>query len=344
MRSPPGHYGGCSTRGRADPPGVITLTDVTLFAHAGDTESVPALTLVRVFTAWTFDPIALAGIAVAAGLYLAGVWVLWRRGDRWSVWRSLSFCLGGLGTLVIATCASCGTYDDVLLSMHMVQHMILSMVSPVFLALGAPITLALRTFRPRPRRWLLAVLHSKIARALTFPPVAFGLFVLSPWVLYLSSWYGATLRSPALHDLMHVHLLVVGCIFFWPLLGLDPIPGRVAYPFRMLMAFATLPFHAFLGVTIMEMKDAIAGDWYYGLHRSWGPSVMQDQSVAGGILWASGDVVGLIFFGVMFVQWVRQSMREAERVDRRLDREEAAALNAVHADVEASDHAPGVGR
>ena len=100
---------------------------------------------------------------------------------------------------------------------------------------------------------LLAVLHSRVAAVLAFPPVAFVLFVFSPWVLYFSGLYEATLRSPLLHDLMHLHFVVVGCLFFWPLLGVDPVPGRVAYPLRMLMVFATLPFHAFLGVTIMTM-------------------------------------------------------------------------------------------
>ena len=54
---------------------------------------------------------------------------------------------------------------------------------------------------------------------------------------------------------MHVHLVLVGSLFFWPLLGVDPLPGRVAYPFRVLMVFLTLPFHAFLGVTIMQQTE-----------------------------------------------------------------------------------------
>jgi putative copper resistance protein D len=143
-------------------------------------------------------------------------------------------------------------------------------------------------------------------------------------VLYFSGLYEATLRSPLLHDLMHLHFVVVGCLFFWPLIGVDPVPGKVAYPLRMLMVFATLPFHAFLGVTIMSQNDLIASDWYTSLHRDWPPAPLDDQHIAGSILWGSGDLVGLVIFAVLFVQWVRSSQREAEREDRRLDREEAA--------------------
>ncbi len=284
----------------------------------------PAVSVGRVFSAWVFAPLPVVTVAVVGLLYGAGVLALRRRGDSWPVARTLSFYVGGLGALVVATCSSLAAYDDVLLSMHMVQHMVLSMVAPIFLALGAPVSLALRTLPSRPRRRLLALLHSRLAAVLAFPAVSFALFVLTPWALYFSGWYTATLQSGALHDLLHVHMVVVGSLFFWPLLGLDPVPGRVAYPFRMLTVFATLPFHAFLGVTLMSMTTLVAGDWYRGLERHWPPSPADDQYFAGGILWASGDIVALVIFAVLFVQWVRSSMREAAREDRRLDREDRA--------------------
>jgi putative copper resistance protein D len=160
---------------------------------------------------------------------------------------------------------------------------------------------------------------------LSFPPLTFLLFVISPWALYFTSWYDASVQSTFVHEMMHVHLVLVGSLFFWPLVGLDPVPGRVAYPFRLLLVFLTLPFHAFLGVTIMSQQELIAGEWYRSLPMDWLPDPAADQHLAGGILWGSGDVVGLTFFGVLFVQWVRESMREAKREDRRLDRLEAAA-------------------
>ncbi|MEJ7690872.1 MAG: cytochrome c oxidase assembly protein [Nocardioidaceae bacterium] len=297
---------------------------MTFVAHADRGDQLAPIDLGRVLSAWTFEPVPVLAVVLTAGVYLFGVRALVRRGDHWSGWRTMSFVLGGCGALLVATSSSLATYDTTLLSTHMAQHMVLSMVAPVFLALGAPVTLALRTLPGRPRRVLLSVLHSRLARVVSFPPVAFVFFIASPWVLYFSGWYEATLRSGSLHDLLHLHFVVVGCLFFWPLLGLDPVPGRVAYPFRMLMIFATLPFHAFLGVTIMTMDTLIAGDWYPSLERLWPPSPSADQHIAGGILWASGDLVGLVFFAVLFVQWIRESQREAERVDRRLDREEAS--------------------
>jgi putative copper resistance protein D len=127
--------------------------------------------------------------------------------------------------------------------------------------------------------------------------------------------------------MMHVHLVLVGSLFFWPLVGVDPLPGRVGYPFRMMLAVLTLPFHAFLGVTIMGQETLLGGEHYTALREqagySWLPDALDDQHLAGGLLWASGDLVGLAVFGVLFVQWVRSSMREAEREDRRLDLLEA---------------------
>lgn len=297
---------------------------MTFVAHADRGDQLTPIDLGRVFSAWTFEPLPVLAVALTAGVYLLGVRALVRRGDHWSGWRTTSFVVGGCGALLVATSSSLATYDTTLLSTHMAQHMMLSMVAPVFLALGAPITLGLRTLPGRPRQVLLSVLHSRLARVVSFPPVTFVLFIASPWVLYFSGWYEVTLRSGALHDVLHLHFVVVGCLFFWPLLGLDPVPGRVAYPFRMLMVFATLPFHAFLGVTIMTMDTLIGGDWYRSLERLWPPSPAADQHIAGGILWASGDLVGLVFFAVLFVQWIRESQREAQRVDRRLDREEAS--------------------
>ena len=285
----------------------------------------PPFTLGRVFTAWELDPVLTVAVVWVTGLYLLGVWRLHDRGDRWPLARTMSFVVPGMGGLSFATSSGLGSYDTTLLSVHMVQHMMLSMGVPLFLALGAPITLMLRTLPPQPRRWLLAVLHSRPVKVLSFAPLTFLLFVISPWALYFSPWYDATLRSVPLHELMHLHLVVVGALFFWPLVGADPVPGRVAYPFRMLLIVLTLPFHAFLGLTIMNQTTLIGGSWYRALPMAWLPSPAADQHLAGGILWGSGDLVGLLFVAVLFTQWARSSMREAVREDRRLDRLEAQA-------------------
>jgi cytochrome c oxidase assembly factor CtaG len=290
---------------------------------SGSLADLPPFSLSRVFTDWELDPFLTVVVVWVAGLYLVGVWRLHERGDRWPLARTLSFVVPGMGGLFFATSSGLGAYDTTLLSVHMVQHMVLSMVVPLFLALGAPVTLMLRTLPSAPRRWLLALLHSRLARVLSFAPLTFLLFVISPWALYFSSWYDASLHSELVHELMHLHLVVVGSLFFWPLVGADPVPGRVPYPFRLLLIVLTLPFHAFLGVTIMSQTELLGGSWYPDLPMAWLPDPLDDQHVAGGILWGSGDVVGLLFLAVLFTQWVRSSMREAVREDRRLDRLEA---------------------
>jgi len=287
---------------------------------AGEGSDLPPFSFSAILTEWGLEAFPFVVTVWVAGCYLFGVWRLRSRGDRWPVSRTICFVCLGMGSFYFATSSGLAAYDSVLLSAHMVQHMVLAMMTPLFLALGAPITLMLRTLPGRPRGWLLALLHSRAAKVLSFPPLTFLLFVISPWALYFTGWYDASLRSVLVHEMMHVHLVAVGSLFFWPLLGTDPVPGRVGYPFRLMMVFLTLPFHAFLGVTIMSMEEPIAGDWYRSLDLAWLPDPMADQNLAGSVLWAAGDLVGLVFFGVLFVQWVRASMREAAREDRRLDR------------------------
>ncbi len=331
------HFGG----GHPDPrvwrrPIVVsvppTINAALQLAAEPGSDVLPRLTAGSFFTEWGLDPLPLIITVWAAGLYLVGVAVLRRRGDAWPVGRTVSFVVIGMGSFYVATSSGLATYDTTLLSIHMVQHMVLAMVVPLALALGAPVTLALRTLPGTPRRWLLSLLHSRLAKVLSFPPLTFTLYIVSPWALYFSGWYRASLESTYVHEAMHVHLVMVGALFFWPLMGIDPIPGRVGYPFRVLLTVLTLPFHAFLGVTIMGQTTLIGGDWYPRLSEgpmgAWLPDPLSDQNLAGGILWGSGDLVGLAFFGVLFTQWVRSSMKEAVREDRRLDLLEARELAA----------------
>jgi putative copper resistance protein D len=294
---------------------------------------VPPFDPTRLVTAWELAPVPLVVTVWAVGFYLLGVRALHRRGDAWPVGRTAMFVGVGMGSFYVATSSGLAAYDTTLLSVHMVQHMVLSMLVPLALALGAPVSLALRTLPHAPRRWLLVVLHSRAARVLSFPPLTLVLYVVSPWALYFSSWYDATLSHVWLHELMHLHLVVVGTLFFWPIVGIDPVPGRVGYPFRMLLVVLTLPFHAFLGVTIMGQETLIGGDHYRALAKlpgyGWLRDPFDDQHLAGGLLWSSGDLVGLLLFGVLFAQWVRASMKEAAREDRRLDLLERQAERAA---------------
>jgi cytochrome c oxidase assembly factor CtaG len=304
-------------------PGPGSDASGVLLAHG---EQLPPFGPLTVLTEARVELAPVLVVLLVGGAYLYGASRLRGRGDRWSRRRTASFLVGGLGTVLLATSSGLAAYDTTLFAPHMVQHMLLTMVAPVFLALGAPVTLALRTLPGRPRRGLLALLHSRFVQVMTFPVVGWLFFVASPFALYFSGWYEATLTDRLLHELLHVHFLLVGCLFFWPILGVDPIPGRRGYPLRMLVVATTLPFHAFLGVAIMSIEpdgaSLIARDHYLGLHPL-AEAVFQ-QELGGALLWASGDLVGLLFLGVLLTQWMRASEREAVREDRRLDRLEAA--------------------
>lgn len=303
---------------------MVQLAEMPPVIAAGGDNDLPPFTAGAIFTQIHLTSVIALFLLVAAALYGYGVYRLRLRGDHWPAGRTVAFVAGGLGSIASVTVSGLEAYDTQLLSVHMVQHMVLSMVGPIFLALGAPVTLALRTLPGDARKALLAVLHSRPARILTFPLVAFGLFVANPFVLYFTSLYRQTLEHAWLHEFVHVHFIVTGCLFFWPLLGLDPLPNRWAYPGRALLMVLSVPFHTVLGLTIMQSKTLLAGDYYPGLRLAWA-NPWDDQVTAGGILWAGGEIVSVTMLGILVVQWIRQSEREARRIDRALDRAEAEA-------------------
>jgi putative copper resistance protein D len=309
------------------------LTAAALF------EPAPPFTVARLFTLPGLGSLAALFLLVAAALYLYGTYRLRQRGDHWPPLRSVAFLGGGLGSMAVVTVGGLAAYDTTLVSAHMVQHMALSMIAPIFLALGAPVTLALRVLPARQRRMLLAVLHSRVARVLTFPLVAFAIFIVTPFVLYFGGLYRVTLENPLVHELTHAHFVLAGCLFFWPLLGLDPLPNRWPYPARALLMVLSVPFHTVLGLTIMQSQTLLGGDWYPALGLSWADP-FTDQKIAGGILWAGGEVVSVTMLGVLVLQWIRQQEREARRVDRALDRAEAAAEAEARAAAEAARSSP----
>ncbi|MFI7546161.1 cytochrome c oxidase assembly protein [Actinoplanes sp. NPDC049599] len=297
------------------------VESTTLAAAAGDTV-LPPFSVAEIFTQVRLTSLLALFLVIAGAVYLYGVHRLRRRGDDWSRGRTVAFLAGGLGSIAAVTVTGLEAYDTALVSVHMVQHMVLSMVGPIFLALGAPVTLALRTLPAANRKVLLAVLHSRVARVLTFPLVAFGIFVANPFVLYFTGLYRATLEHAWLHEFIHVHFIVTGCLFFWPLLGLDPLPNRWPYPARALLMVLSVPFHTVLGLTIMQSRTLLGGDWYPSLNLAWSDP-WNDQVVAGGVLWAGGEIVSVTMLGILVLQWIKQSEREARRIDRALDRAEA---------------------
>lgn len=281
--------------------------------------------------AWHTDPFFLPVTVVAAGIYLTGVVRLARRGDRWPIGRTVSF-LGGLVVFLGVTCSGLSEYGMYMFSSHMLQHMILSMVTPVFILLGAPITLALRAVHPAkagrtgPRELILALLHSRFARVVSSPLFTLPLFIVSLYGLYFTSLFDTLMNSAVGHDAMLVHFLMVGLLFFWPLMGVDPAPHRSPYVIRILELFAAMPFHAFFGISVM-MSSSLVTTAFAHPPAAWHVNPFDDQNTAGALAWGFGELPTLIVLLVLFAQWRKSDEREAVRKDRQADRDGDTELN-----------------
>ncbi len=284
----------------------------------------PPVSAVRLATDWRIDWVFLAGSILAAGLYLAGVRRLVTRGHRWPIGRTVAWFVG-LFVTVVATSSGLGLYGPVLLSVHMTQHMLLNMLAPIPLVLGAPVTLALRALRPAkaphrtgPREWLVATLHSWPVRFLTHPLVVTVNFVGGLYVLYLTSLLTTLMRNHLGHLYMNVHFLAVGLLFFELIIGIDPLPRRLSHPSRILMLLAVVPFHTFLGLTIMGSTAVMGSGWYDRLVRPWGVSPLSDQHTAGGIAWSFGELPTFTVLLVLVAQWARTDERRNRVRERRI--------------------------
>ena len=263
--------------------------------------------------AWTFDPAVAAGLLGSGVLYFRGVRQV-RRPDRKTANRAACF-LGGLAVLWLALQSPVDVYADTRLSVHMVQHLLLTMVAAPLLVLGAPVTLALRASTPAfRRRWLLPLLRSRPVRLLTAPPVSWAQFALVLWVSHFSPLYEAAVRSDGVHALEHL-LYVVSAVLFWsPVVGIDPSPKRLSHPARLLYLFLAMPQASFLGLAMWGTSRVL----YPSYQAALGPAALDDQRLAGTIMGSAGMLVMVPALGLVLLDWLAREEREAVRADARL--------------------------
>jgi putative copper resistance protein D len=306
----------------------------------GTTMDLPPFTLGRGLE-FSPDVFFLVGCLLALGLYGWGVARLRRRGDSWPVSRTVWFTVGVL-SIALMMCTKLNDYGMVMFSVHMVQHMVISMLSPIVLLLGAPITLALRALpvagrgRKGPREVLLMLLHSRYMRIVTHPVFTIPLFIASLYGLYFTPLFDFLMGSKTGHIAMMVHFLAVGLVFFWPIMGVDPGPHRPGYVMRMLELFAGMPFHAFFGIALMMATEPMIGA-YRNPPASLGIDALSDQNAAGGIAWAFSEIPSVVVLLALVFQWYRSDQRLAKRRDRAADRDgdqELAAYNAYLASLQ----------
>ncbi len=268
----------------------------------------------RVFGGWAPDPLLLVVVAVAI-LYASAVRRLASRGRDWPRQRSAAFA-AGLLVIAFATQSGFAEYDTVLFSLHIVQHLLLGMIAPVLLVLGAPVTLALQASDRRVRFRLLRVLHSRPVSVLTHPLLVWLWFGGTLVVLYFTDLYALSLRNPWVHGLLHVHFVVAGCLFMGYAIGVDPMPRTFGYGARMLFVAVALPFHAFLGVALLGQRQVVASGWYTRNAPTWATNPLADQRLGAGILWAFGELFGLVALGIVLYRWMRHDEAVAARFDR----------------------------
>ncbi len=296
----------------------------------------PELTIERWVTAWNIDLLWAVVAGFAVFFYLAGVWRLRRRGDAWPVYRTILW-VAGTALLVWVTGGVINVYQDYLFSMHMVGHMLLTMAIPVLLVAGAPVTLAARAIRKRDdgtrggREWILWAVHSPVARVLTNPFVAAGLFIGSLWIFYYTDLFRWSLYDHLGHQWMIAHFLITGYLFVQSLIGIDPVPWRLPYPGRLLLLIGIMAMHAFFGIAIMMQSGLMVAEWFGAMGRTWGATPLEDQYIGGGIAWSIGEIPTLILAITVAIQWSRSDARETKRRDRHADRTGEAELDAYNA-------------
>jgi len=298
---------------------MLLLAPTIALAH-NDHPPVPGFP--AVLLAWTFDPLPIFGVVLAAAAYL---WAERRIAQghpahpvpghrRW-------LFMGGLAAVLVALVSPVDTYEGVLFSVHMVQHMLLELVAAPLIVLSAPITLALRAASPAARRAILAVLHSPPARWLTFPLVTWFLFAAVNWGWHFSSLYNVALEHDLVHYLEHASFLVAALLFWWPAIGPDPQPWKMPHAVRLLYLFLAMPQNSFLGVALLSTERVLYLHYVTNV-RTWGPTPLDDQHLGGTLMWVFGDMVFLAaMLGVVWA-WMRFEDARTARLDARLDREQ----------------------
>ena len=274
---------------------------------------------------WNLEPAVILPLALAVIVWLRLVGRIDRAHPATPVprRRTVAF-LGGLAVIAFALLSGIDTWDTTLFSVHMVQHLLLTLVAAPLIALGAPITLLLRAATPDVRhRLILPILHSRIVRIVSFPVVAWLLFAGVMWGTHFSPLFDASLENPLVHDLEHALYLGAGLLFWWPAVGLDPSPWRMPHPVRVMYVFLQMPQNTFLAVTILS-SGAVLYRHYATLVRPWGPSALDDQRVAGSLMWLVGDILFLAAVGAILAGWMAHEKAHEANVDRRVDREREA--------------------
>jgi putative copper resistance protein D len=273
--------------------------------------------------AWSFDPFTVAVLLIVGSSYATAVIRVRRRGASHPRAAAASW-FAGLGVLAIALVSPVDTYAGVSFAVHMVQHVLLTLVATPLLALGAPATLALRALPAGGARRLSAALRSSPIAFVTTPVVAWLLFAGVPWIVHLSPLFDLALRSELWHAAEHALWVIAAFALWWPVVGADPSPHPWRYPVRLLTLFLAMPAMSFLSLAIF-----VAGDPLYPTYAAvappWGPAALTSQRDAAVVMWLASAFILVPAMLLVAVAWKRDDDERQRRLEARLDLAEEAS-------------------
>jgi len=258
-----------------------------------------------VLTQWQFAPVVTALAVIAVALYFWGVIrVNVRHPARtWPVWRTSLFT-AGVAIIVLATQSGIGAYDDVLFYDHMVQHLLLLMVAPPLLIAGQPLTLLLHASRNPLHTWAKRILRSRLASFLTWPVFGAVTYGLAVAAVHLSSLANLVDQNQLAHNAEHGLFLLVGYLFYLPILGREPIRWRLSYPIRFVILLLLMPVDTFTGVAL-GYGSASSPGVPTGPRPSWAPGSVSDLHLGGAVMWVGGDGLMFALMMLVFLMWSR---------------------------------------
>jgi putative copper resistance protein D len=266
---------------------------------------------------WEFSPfplLVLAAVVVTAAWYLRARSRLVARGRRWG-WRRTTSFLSGLVLLDLALQSPVAAFTMEFFQAHVIQHLLLMVLAPPLLAMGAPMTLALQTSSRATKVRLLGILNSGVFRLMTHPlPVAF-LYYFSMFAFFLTSALGYAMFHMWVMDLVNVAFLFSATLFWWPIVGLDPIPHwQMGHGAKLLSLLLGVPIESFLALALLSTTRPAASIYTLG-----------STHAGAGLLWVGAELFTFLALIPVFVQWVRAEERKSARYDAQLDAELAAS-------------------
>jgi putative copper resistance protein D len=279
-------------------------------------------TISRLLFEYEPDGLFLSLLVLSVSLYIKGVIVLTKRGDKWPIGRTLAFAFG-ISAIDYAVNGGLGVYAQVAFSFHMISHMVLATLAPIGIVLGAPITLALRTLpigRTQEERgvrgYALAILHSRYSKIITHPVSALLIFEASLFALYFTDLFNWLMSYHFGHFFMGLHFLLSGILLFFVIIGIDPSPQKSPFILRIGILFVAISIHAFFSVALMSSSQLVDGGYFAEIARPWWPDFLADQKTGASIGWAMGEIPILLALIATFVQWIRADERDAVRIER----------------------------